>query len=264
MRIAVLTRSDRGLAARFLARPSPPGIEVAGVLLDEGAPEGDLRVRLARRWRKLRRVGPTVIPVGLALRRAYGRAGSAGVRPLEELVASVYRVPTLNGPLARHVLRTLQVDAAVSLGNRLLRPDTFALPPLGTINVHHGAVPEFRGGPPVFWELALGRPTVGYVVHTVDAGIDTGPVLAAGEVAIRVLPTLAETLAATLPPLYEASLDALGEVLVALDAGIAIGCSQQGPAKVAARTTPGLADYRRVRRSLRRLSVDAPEKLSDG
>lgn len=252
MRIAVLTRSDRGLASRFLVRLRPPWIDVAAILLDEGAPDDDLRGRLARRTRKLRRVGLSAIPVGLALRRAYADAGAGGVLPLEELRVPIYRVPTLNGSPARQLLGALDVDVAVSLGSRLLRPDTFELPRLGTINVHHGAVPDFRGGPPVFWELALGRSTVGFVVHRVDTGIDTGPLLAAGEVEIRLRPTLTETLTATLPVLFEASLDALDEVLAALEAGAALERLQDGSAKRPARTTPRLADYVRVRRSLRR------------
>lgn len=251
MRIAVLTRSERGLASHYLARPRPPGIDVAAVLLDEGTPEDDLRARLARRTRKLRRVGFSAIPVGLALRRAYAQAGAGGVQSLEELGVPIYRVPTPNGSQARQLLRELDVDVAVSLGSRLLRPETFELPRLGTINVHHGAVPDFRGGPPVFWELALGRSTVGFIVHRVDTGIDTGPLLAAGEVEIRLRPTLTETLTSTLPVLFGASLDALDEVLGALDAEAAVERPQDGSTKRPARTTPRLADYVRVRRSLR-------------
>src|SRR4029079_15651556 len=90
---------------------------------------------------------------------------------------------------------------------------TFSVPRHGVVNVHHGGVPEYRGGPPLFWELADGRETVGFTVHRIDAGIDTGPVLAAGEVPIVRRPTLAATLAATIPALHDASLAALEDVL---------------------------------------------------
>jgi methionyl-tRNA formyltransferase len=231
--VVVLTRNPRGIASRFLERRPGP------VILDEGAPS-DWR----RRARKLRRVGVTAAPVGLALRRVYAAAGE-GPR-LEDVAGEVVRVPTLNGDEARAALRRLGADVAVSLDNALIGEATFSLPAHGTINVHHGAVPDYRGGPPVFWELLDGRQTVGFTIHRIDAGIDTGPVLAEGEVPIERRGSLAETLAATIPRLHEASLDALERVL---DAGDLEGRPQ--PRGGRHRTTPTLRDYLRVRRALR-------------
>lgn len=233
MTVVVLTRNPRGIASRFLERRPGP------VILNESRPP-DVR----RRLRKLRRVGLTAAPVGLMLRRAYGEAGEGPV--LDELGVEIVRVPTLNGEEARAALRRLGADVAVSLDNALIEEATFALPTHGTINVHHGAVPDYRGGPPVFWELADGRETVGFTIHRIDAGIDTGPVLAEGEVPIERRATLRETLGATIPRLHEASLDALERVL---DDAHFEGRPQ--PSGGRHRTTPTLRDYRRVRRALR-------------
>ena len=240
MNVVVLTRNPRGIASRFLARGT---VDVAGVLLDEGAP-----TTLRRRLRKLRRVGLTAAPVGLVLRNTYSRSGG-DVPHLDELGVHVTRVPTLNGEAARAELRRLDADVALSLDNSLLAQPTFSLPAHGTINVHHGAVPGYRGGPPVFWELADGLDRVGFTVHRVDAGIDTGPVLAEGEVPIERRGTLGETLAATIPALHEASLDALEAVLLALGRGEVEERPQ--PTSGRHRTTPTLGDYVRVRRALR-------------
>jgi hypothetical protein len=238
VKVVVLTRNPRGIASRFLARGT---VDVAGVLLDEGA-----ATSWRRRLRKLKRVGLSAGPVGLVLRRTYSRVG-ADVPELDELGVPVTRVPTLNGPEARAALE--DVDVAVSLDNALISEATFALPRHGTINVHHGAVPAYRGGPPVFWELADGLDRVGFTVHLIDAGIDTGPVLAEGEVPIERRRTLAETLAATMPALHEASLDALEGTLLALGRG-ELGERPQ-PTGGRHRTTPTLRDYLRVRRALR-------------
>jgi len=231
--VIVMTRNPRGMASRFLQRGN---IAVAAVLFDVGAGPG-LRARL----RKLRRVGPTAVPVGLALRRLYVQDQQPHV---DQLGVNVVRVPTLNGPEARAVLSG--TDVAVSLDNALISEATFTAPAHGTINVHHGSVPAYRGGPPVFWELADGRDTVGFTVHRIDAGIDTGPVLATGEVPIAYRPTLAATLAATLPALHDASLAALERVLAA---GEIAGTPQESGDGY--RTTPRLSDYLRVRRALR-------------
>lgn len=235
MRIVVLTRNPRGIASRFLARRNlVPDL----VLLDEsGQPS------LRRRLRKLRRVGLTAAPVGVALRGVYAEAQGEGPH-VDELGVEVVRVPTLNGPEARSALAGS--DVAVSLDNSLISEDTFSAPKLGTLNVHHGAVPDYRGGPPVFWELADGRESVGFTVHRIDAGIDTGAVLAAGELPIVRRRTLRETLVATIPRLHDASLDALERVLVTGDFS---GTPQQRGGR--ARTTPTLRDYLRVRGALR-------------
>jgi methionyl-tRNA formyltransferase len=238
VRIVVLTRNPSGIASRFLARGN---VEVERVVLDEGvvaSPSEQLR----RRWRKLRRVGVTAAPVGLALRRAYGSAGAAP--PLASLGVPVVRVPSLAGPEARAALEG--VDVALSLDNALIPQSTFSVPRHGVVNVHHGAVPDYRGGPPMFWELADGRETVGFTVHRIDAGVDTGPVLASGEVPIVRRPTLAETLAATIPALHDASLAALEDVLRSGD----LQGRPQPPSTMRARTTPTLRDYLGVRRSL--------------
>ena len=235
MNVVVLTRNPCGIASRFLARRPGP------VILDEAVGQRDL----ARKLRKLRRLGPSAAPVGLALRRVYGAAGEGP--PLEEVATEVVRVPTLNGDAARAALRRLGADVAVSLDNAIIEAETFTLPARGTINVHHGAVPDYRGGPPVFWELLDGRETVGFTIHRIDAGIDTGPVLAEDEVPIERRETLAATLAATIPRLHEASLDALERVL---DSGELDGVPQ--PAGGRHRTTPTFRDYLRVRRALRR------------
>ena len=234
MNVVVLTRNPHGIASRFLARRPGP------VILDEAVGRRDV----GRTIRKLRRVGFTAAPVGFALRRAYAGAGSGPA--LDDVATEVVRVATLNGDEARDALRRLGADVAISLDNTIIRPETFSVPAHGTINVHHGAVPEYRGGPPVFWELRDGLDRVGFTIHVIDAGIDTGPVLASGSVPIERRGTLAETLAATIPHLHEASLNALEAVL---DGAAFEGDPQ--PAGKHYRTTPTLGDYLHVRRSLR-------------
>jgi hypothetical protein len=248
MNVVVLTRNPRGIASRFLARRS---FEVVGVLLDEGK-VADRRAHLRSRMRKLRKIGPSALPVALLLRRSYDVAAEE-VPALEDLEVPLTRVPTLNGEEARSALRRLRADVSVSLDNALIEQATFALPELGTINVHHGAVPDYRGGPPVFWEIADGRQQVRFTVHRIDTGIDTGPVLAEGEVPIVWRRTLSATLAATIPALHEASLDALEAVLRAFARGALEERPQ--PAGGSLRTTPTLGDYLRVRSALRSRST---------
>ena len=239
MKLVVVTRNPRGIASRFVMRGRVP---VDALVLDE-SPGPSWR----RRVRKLRRVGISAVPVGLALRRLY--ADAQGDLPhVDDLGVGVVRVPTLASREARAALDG--ADVGVSLDSSLIPEATFSLPARGIVNVHHGAVPDYRGGPPVFWELADGRAEVGFTVHRIDAGIDTGAVLAEGTVPIERRRTLSETLEATIPPVHEASLDALEDVLRKMEHGqVEERPQERGAGRH--RTTPTLRDYLRVQRALR-------------
>lgn len=69
-------------------------------------------------------------------------------------------------------------DIGLSIGAPILRERLFTVPRFGTINVHCGEVPFFRGAPPGFWEIATGADHIGATVHRVEAGLDTGRILA--------------------------------------------------------------------------------------
>src|SRR5262249_59348759 len=62
-------------------------------------------------------------------------------------------VGNLNGPEAIRVLTECNADLGIVLGTRILKRTTFSVPKLGSINLHKGKVPEYRGTPPGFWEL---------------------------------------------------------------------------------------------------------------
>ena len=53
------------------------------------------------------------------------------------------------------------------------------------VNTHPALLPAFPGAHAVRDALAAGVPVTGATVHLVDAGVDTGPVLAQREVPVR-------------------------------------------------------------------------------
>ena len=60
----------------------------------------------------------------------------------------------------------------------LLPPSLTSLAPLGAFNIHSGTLPEYRGGHVMMWALINGERESAATLHRVDAGIDTGPVVA--------------------------------------------------------------------------------------
>ena len=79
-------------------------------------------------------------------------------------------------------LREFDADLGLSLAAPILKRDLFSLPRLGTINLHKGKLPEFRGMPPAFWEFWTGQSSVGCSVHWVDDKLDAGALLAQTQV----------------------------------------------------------------------------------
>jgi methionyl-tRNA formyltransferase len=89
-----------------------------------------------------------------------------------------FDVTDFHSPESLSIIAALRPDLAVLAGTYILKESVFALPKDGSINLHSGKVPEYRGAAPAFWELYHGEKEVGVTIHRVDASLDAGPVLA--------------------------------------------------------------------------------------
>jgi phosphoribosylglycinamide formyltransferase-1 len=69
---------------------------------------------------------------------------------------------------------------------RIVGPAVLARFPYGLVNVHPALLPSFKGSDGPAQAIAAGVRISGCTVHLVDAGVDTGPVLA--QAAVRVEP----------------------------------------------------------------------------
>ena len=85
------------------------------------------------------------------------------------------------GPLesasAIATIRALSPDLGIHAGAGLLRRPLIDAFRLGVLNAHMGLLPAYRGMDVAEW-AALEGATAGCTVHLIDAGIDTGPILA--------------------------------------------------------------------------------------
>jgi hypothetical protein len=99
----------------------------------------------------------------------------------------VREVPHINHPSVVAMARELQPDVVAVFGTSLLRGELLKLGRLGILNLHGGLSPEYRGADCTFWALYNGEPEkVGCTLHWIDAGIDTGGLVA--HVSPEVLP----------------------------------------------------------------------------
>lgn len=98
----------------------------------------------------------------------------------------VFQPPTLRRGEAQETLRRLAPDAViVAAYGKILPPEVLGIPPLGCLNLHPSLLPRYRGPSPVPAAILNGDAVAGVTVMLMDAGLDTGPVLAQREEPIR-------------------------------------------------------------------------------
>ena len=193
MRIVVVTSGASGNAARithYLARAGPEATIVGAIVDRSTEADSSRQVRRLRAWWRHGGLPYATWRLWLmAEPKLRETAPSARYRwSLYELGQEhgfeVVDVPSVNSDPAVRALESFDADLGVSLGNRIIGPHVFGVPRDGMINLHHGAIPEYRGGPPAFWELYDGAATMGVTVHRIDEKLDHGEVLARGEVPV--------------------------------------------------------------------------------
>ena len=86
-------------------------------------------------------------------------------------------VPDFHAPEATRRLAALEPDLGIIVGTYRLEPSFDGVPRLGSINLHFGLAPEYRGSSPAFWELYDGVASVGVTVHWVTPRLDAGDIL---------------------------------------------------------------------------------------
>lgn len=103
-------------------------------------------------------------------------------RKLEKISDRIHFLPHIH---AREVLDrvcALDPDLGLIYGSPILKPELFEIPKLGTLGIHHGKVPEYRGNKTTFWAMYNGEPFAGVTIQKVNKGLDTGSIVKTGEV----------------------------------------------------------------------------------
>jgi methionyl-tRNA formyltransferase len=72
----------------------------------------------------------------------------------------------------------------VAAYGKILPEWLLAIPKLGCINVHASLLPRYRGAAPINWAIANGERETGVTIMQMNAGMDTGAMLAKRAVAI--------------------------------------------------------------------------------
>ncbi|MCX2979951.1 methionyl-tRNA formyltransferase [Halieaceae bacterium IMCC14734] len=163
--------------------------------------------------------------------RPAGRGRRLTPSPVKSLAAAagieVRQPPSLKDPIAQAQLAELQLDVLVVVAYGLILPQAVLNSPrYGCLNVHGSLLPRWRGAAPIQRAIEAGDDKSGICIMGMEAGLDTGPVLA-----VRSIELGADTTAAVLhDQLIELGSAALLEVLDDLPAHLASAIIQDDTA----------------------------------
>lgn len=137
-------------------------------------------------WRSLRknvqRYGLIYLPYRAIVGALEALSGESVPLPFHRPVDSeppteAWNVQDLNAPDVIQALEEWGPDLGLSIGAPILERSLFELPARGTLNIHGGKVPEFRGAPPGFWEVWAGASEVGATLHWMTEQLNAGEVV---------------------------------------------------------------------------------------
>lgn len=111
------------------------------------------------------------------------------VSPVKKLALErgleVYQPPTLRDPAALDRLQRANPDVLIVAAYGLILPQpVLDLPRFGAVNIHASLLPRWRGAAPIQRAILAGDRQTGISIMQMDAGLDTGGILAQDEVPI--------------------------------------------------------------------------------
>ena len=90
----------------------------------------------------------------------------------------------VNHQVTKNILRDLDPELGVSLGNSYIGKRIFSIPKYGMINIHTELLPKYQGAHSVIWPIFYNEDVTGFTIHQIDNSIDTGNILYSEEVPI--------------------------------------------------------------------------------
>jgi len=132
----------------------------------------------------------------------------------------VHQPATLKTEEARELLTSLRLDLLiVAAYGLILPPAILKIPRLGCINIHASLLPRWRGAAPIQRALLAGDSSTGVTIMRMEAGLDTGPILASratpitgldtgGSLQTRLAALGADLMVQTLPAIESGSVEA--------------------------------------------------------
>ena len=95
----------------------------------------------------------------------------------KELGLSILQPEKLRDETFLNELRALQPDLGIVIAFRMLPEVVWAMPQLGTFNLHASLLPEYRGAAPINWAIINGDKRTGVTTFLLNHEIDKGAII---------------------------------------------------------------------------------------
>lgn len=94
----------------------------------------------------------------------------------QQLNIPILQPPKLNNRVFVEQVRAYRADIQVVVAFRVLPEVLWAMPRLGTVNMHASYLPNYRGAAPIHWAIINGETSTGVSTFQLQRDIDTGGV----------------------------------------------------------------------------------------
>ena len=103
----------------------------------------------------------------------------------EALQIAVHQPESVKDEAFLTLLQSYEPEAVVVVAyGRILPQAVLTLPRYGCLNVHGSLLPRYRGAAPIQWTVLNGEAEAGVSIQQMDAGMDTGAILAKSALAV--------------------------------------------------------------------------------
>jgi hypothetical protein len=173
---------------RFVSRiEDEPAIDLVGIVSQ--SPIRGIRGIIIDLWRRRGLLAlPILLRNGLAtiMNTLFRPVAALDRRRLSNAVRDrLHFFDDIHGEVAVDLVRDLDPALGLVYGGPILKPELFSLPELGTLGIHHGKVPDYRGKKTTFWALYNGETEVGVIIQKISDKLDAGDIVRQSTLSVR-------------------------------------------------------------------------------
>ena len=125
--------------------------------------------------------GYNIVAVITAVDKPQGRGLKTSESPIKSLAKSlglpVLQPKNLKSPAFVEQIKMFKANLQIVIAFRMLPECVWALPELGTFNLHASLLPNYRGAAPIHWAVINGEHKTGVTTFLLKHAIDTGDII---------------------------------------------------------------------------------------
>jgi folate-dependent phosphoribosylglycinamide formyltransferase PurN len=120
-----------------------------------------------------------------SIKYIFDPAASLRRRTMKTLKTRVHYCDDIHATDVLQMVRGLSPELGLIYGGPIVKPELFSIPARGTLGIHHGKVPEYRGKKTTFWAVYNGEDEVAVIIQKISDKLDAGDIVLRANVQVR-------------------------------------------------------------------------------